>query len=74
VHRAPTGSGRPVSAQVSAAAPVATSLPRGLNPEERRRLLAFVDTDRAAIRADLPDLIRFALGSSLRIREICAVR
>ena len=35
-------------------------------------LLAFVDTDKTAIRADLPDLIRFALGSGLRIGEICA--
>ena len=51
-----------------------TAPPRGLTPEERRRLLAFVDTDKAAIRADLPDLIRFALGSGLRIGEICAVR
>ena len=51
-----------------------TAPPRGLTPEERRRLLAFVDTDKAAIRADLPDLLRFALGSGLRIGEICAVR
>ncbi len=51
-----------------------TAPPRGLTPEERRRLLAYVDTDKAAIRADLPDLIRFALGSGLRIGEICAVR
>jgi integrase len=51
-----------------------TAPPRGLTPEERRRLLAFVDTDKTAIRADLPDLIRFALGSGLRIGEICAVR
>jgi len=51
-----------------------TAPPRGLTPEERRRLLAYVDTDQAAIRADLPDLIRFALGSGLRIGEICAVR
>ena len=48
--------------------------PRGLTAGERRRLLAFVDTDKTAIRADLPDLIRFALGSGLRIGEICAVR
>jgi integrase len=48
--------------------------PRGLTAEERRRLLAFVDTDKTAIRADLPDLIRFALGSGLRVGEICAVR
>lgn len=48
--------------------------PRGLNAEERRRLLVFVDADTTAVRADLPDLIRFALGSGLRVGEICAVR
>ncbi|MDQ2709129.1 MAG: site-specific integrase [Actinomycetota bacterium] len=48
--------------------------PRGLTAEERRQLLAFVDTDKAAERADLPDLIRFAIGSGLRIGELCAVR
>jgi hypothetical protein len=40
--------------------------PRGLTAEEHRRLLAFVDTDETAIRADLPDLIRFAFGFGLR--------
>jgi integrase len=48
--------------------------PRGLTAEERRRLLAYVDSDKTAVRADMPDLIRFALGSGLRIGEICAVR
>jgi integrase len=48
--------------------------PRGLTPEERRRLLAYVDHDKTTIRADMRDLIRFALGSGLRIGEICAVR
>ena len=48
--------------------------PRGLTPEERRRLLDYVDRDRTAVRADMPDLIRFALGSGLRVGEICAVR
>jgi integrase len=48
--------------------------PRGLTPEERRRLLAFVDVDKTAGAADLPDLIRFAIGSGLRIGELCAVR
>ena len=47
---------------------------RGLTAEERRRLLAFVDKDKTAIRADMPDLIRFALGSGLRIGELCVVR
>jgi integrase len=45
-----------------------------LTVEERRRLLEFVDIDKTAQRADLPDLIRFALGSGLRIGELCAVR
>ena len=48
--------------------------PRGLTAEERRLLLAYVDSDKTAVRADMPDLIRFALGSGLRIGEICAVR
>lgn len=49
-------------------------LPRGLTADERRRLLAHVDTDKVAIAADLPDLIRFALGTGLRIGELCATR
>lgn len=48
--------------------------PRGLTAEERRRLLDFVDTNKVAINADFPDLIRFALGSGLRIGELCALR
>ena len=48
--------------------------PRGLTAEERRRLLVYVDTHKTAVRAHMPDLIRFALGSGLRIGEICAVR
>ncbi|MDT7617738.1 MAG: hypothetical protein QOF00_5185 [Pseudonocardiales bacterium] len=50
------------------------AVPRGLTAEERRRLLAYVDAAKTAVRADLPDLIRFALGSGLRVGEICAVR
>lgn len=48
--------------------------PRGLTSEERRRLLDFVDTNQVAINADLPDLIRLALGSGPRIGELCALR
>jgi integrase len=48
--------------------------PRGLTAEERRRLLAYVDTDKVSIAADLPDLIRFAIGTGLRIGELCATR
>ena len=35
---------------------------RGLTAEERRRLLAYVDTDKTAVRADMPDLIRLPLA------------
>jgi integrase len=48
--------------------------PRGLTAEERRRLFASVDADKVAVGADLPDLIRFAIGSGLRVGELCAVR
>jgi integrase len=48
--------------------------PGGLTAEERRRLLAYVDTDKVSIAADLPDLIRFAIGTGLRIGELCATR
>ena len=48
--------------------------PRGLTAEERRALFAFVDTDKVAVGADLPDLIRFGIGSGLRVGELCAVR
>jgi integrase len=48
--------------------------PRGLTAEERRRLFAYVANDKTAVRADLPELIRFALGSGLRVGETCAVR
>jgi integrase len=51
-----------------------TAPPRGLTAEERRKLFAFVDQDKVAVGADLPDLIRFAIGSGLRIGELCAVR
>ena len=52
--------------------------PKGHNTAPPRRLTPrgtpppLVDTDKA--RADLPDLIRFAPGSGLRIGEIFAVR
>jgi integrase len=45
--------------------------PRGLTAEERRRLLASVDADMVAVGADLPDMIRFAIGSGLRVGELC---
>lgn len=41
-----------------------TAPSRGLTAEERRRLLAVVDADETAVCGDLPDLIRFALGSA----------
>ncbi|WP_225922057.1 tyrosine-type recombinase/integrase [Pseudonocardia oceani] len=45
-----------------------------MTPEERRRLFTYVDTDPVSVAADLPDLIRFAIGTGLRIGELCAVR
>ena len=48
--------------------------PRGLTAEKRRRLLTFVDADKVAVGGDLSDLIRFAIGSGLRVGELCAVR
>lgn len=58
--------------------------PRGLTVEERRRLLGWLDgtstepkvarKQQVARDADLPDLIRFALGTGLRIGEVCGVR
>jgi len=52
----------------------APAKPRGLTPEERRRLLDHVDNDKRAVAAGLPDIIRFGIGTGLRIGEICAVR
>lgn len=37
-------------------------------------MLDFIDSDKDAKRADLPDLIRCAIGSGLRVGELCAVR
>lgn len=48
--------------------------PRGLTSEERRRLFEYVDQDPVSVAADLPDLIPFAIGTGLRIGELCAVR
>ncbi|NMO88204.1 phage integrase central domain-containing protein [Actinomycetospora sp. TBRC 11914] len=58
--------------------------PRGLTPEERRALLLWLDSssdDVAVLRkqqlarsADLPDLVRFFLGTGLRIGEALATR
>ncbi|MGH3924199.1 MAG: tyrosine-type recombinase/integrase [Pseudonocardiaceae bacterium] len=57
---------------------------RGLTIEERRRLLGWLcgtsddpkvaRSQKVARSADLPDLIRFALGTGLRIGEVCGVR
>lgn len=58
--------------------------PRGLTVEERTRLLTWIDGEsgdpvlrrkqRVAQAADLPDLIRFMLGTGLRIGEALATR
>jgi integrase len=58
--------------------------PRGLTMEERRRLLGWLDStsddpkvvrrQKVAQDADLPDLVRFVLGTGLRIGEVRGVR
>lgn len=48
--------------------------PRALTPEERRRWLAFLATDRLAAQRDLHDLSVFMLGTGVRIGEALAVR
>ncbi|MFC5993046.1 tyrosine-type recombinase/integrase [Pseudonocardia hispaniensis] len=58
--------------------------PRALTPEERRRWLDWLDGEsddpkerraqQAARRRDLPDLVRFMLGTGVRIGEALAVR
>lgn len=58
--------------------------PRGLNPDERVRLLGWLDGEsddpielrkqKIARSADLPDLVRYMLGTGLRIGESLATR
>lgn len=48
--------------------------PRALTPEERRRLLAWCDTDTRAQRRGLGDFVRFMLGTGCRIGEALAIR
>lgn len=47
---------------------------RALNPDERRRLLKFVDTDKRAQRNDMGDLVRFLMGTGCRIGEALGLR
>ena len=47
---------------------------RALTPEEQATLLRFVDSDDKAKAHDLPDLIRFLLGSGCRIGEALGMR
>jgi integrase len=48
--------------------------PRALTPEDRRRWLTFLSTDRLAVQRDLHDLSVFMLGTGVRIGEALAVR
>jgi integrase len=48
--------------------------PRALTPDERRRWLTFLATDRLAVQRDLHDLSVFMLGTGVRIGEALAVR
>ncbi len=47
---------------------------RALDREERIELLAKIDADEVAIRHDLPDLVRFMMGTGCRIGEAIAVQ
>lgn len=47
---------------------------RALTLEEERKLLRKLDRDQLARDHDLPDLVRFMLGTGVRIGEACALR
>lgn len=47
---------------------------RALTPEERAELLALLDSDEYAAEADLPDFVRFMLGSGTRLGEALGLR
>jgi integrase len=47
---------------------------RGLTAAERGDLLDKVDADERAVADDLPDLMRYLLGTGVRIGEACALR
>jgi integrase len=51
----------------------AKKLPRALTAEEVRLLRKQLGTDERAVRADLPDLVTFMLGTGARIGEALAV-
>jgi integrase len=51
----------------------AKKLPRALNAEEVRLLRKQLGNDERAVRADLPDLVTFMLGTGVRIGEALAV-
>lgn len=48
--------------------------PTAMTVEELSDFLAKLDADKVAVRADLPDLVRFLFGSGARIGEALAVR
>lgn len=47
---------------------------RGLTRDEREDLLAKLDADRRAVADDLPDLMRYLLGTGVRIGEAAGLR
>lgn len=63
----------PVTA-VSAITGSTATPPRALSSDELLELLALVDADRGARRADLPDLLRVMLGTGMRVGEACGLR
>src|SRR5436305_1766766 len=48
--------------------------PRAMTVEQVAEFLAAVDADKVSVRADLPDLLRFMLGTGVRLGEALAVR
>lgn len=50
-----------------------TKSARALTRDEERKLLRKLDRDELARQHDLPDLVRFMLGSGVRIGEACAL-
>lgn len=47
---------------------------RALTPDERQRLLLALDTDRRAGDADVPDVIRYLMGTGVRLSEALGLR
>lgn len=47
---------------------------RALTPEEREDFLAKLDADKRAVQDDLPDVLRYMLGTGVRLGEVMGLR